>query len=593
MSKPIEDYGFIGDSETAALIARDGSIDWLCWPRFDHDACFAALLGDAEHGRWRLAPADTVTRTARRYREDTLVLDTEFETATGAVQVTDFMPASREDASSLVRLVTGLRGAVAMDCDIRLRFDFGSVPPWLTPRPDGFVGVVGPDRVVLRAGAPVTIEADIARCRFVVRAGQVVPFVLRYNRTDEAEPGDLDTGAALARTEAYWRDWIGRFRRPTDWPEAVRRSLLTIKALIHPPSGGLVAAPTLGLPERPGGAMNWDYRYCWVRDATFTCCALLNAGYQAEARDWMAWLLRAIGGKPETMRIMYRVDGSRRLEERQVPWLPGYEGSTPVRVGNAAAGQRQLDVFGEILDSVHVARQAGLDGSEHGRKVGRRLVEYVARIWQEPDQGLWESRGEPQHYVYSKVMAWTAVDRFLKLQDGEGEMEASLRQRLEKLRAEIHADVCERGFNPALGHFVQHYGAGRCLDASLLLLPLVGFLPISDPRISGTIAAIEQHLTEDRLIRRYATVDGEKEEGAFLACSCWMADCLAMQGRHAEARRQFERVLALRNDLGLLSEEYHLPSRRLVGNFPQALSHLALVNTALGLCGPVLQRGGG
>ena len=590
MSKPIEDYALIGDGETAALVAKDGSIDWLCWPRFDDDACFAALLGESEHGRWRLAPSDPAARATRRYRGDTLVLETDFETATGAVRITDFMPAEPEGGTALVRLLTGLQGRVEMECDLRLRFDYGSVPPWLEPRPDGMLAMVGPDMVVLRSPAPLETADGATRGRFAVAAGETIPFVLRYARSYDPEPGPIDAVAALGRTLAYWEGWIGQFRKPTEWPDAVRRSLLTLKALSHRRTGGLVAAPTLGLPEKPGGGMNWDYRYCWVRDSTFTCCALLNAGFREEARDWLQWLLRAIGGTPEKMRIMYRIDGSRRLEEWQAPWLPGYEGSRPVRIGNAAAGQVQLDVFGEILDTVHLARRSGIDGSEHGRHVGEVLIEFVGRTWREPDQGLWESRGAPQHHVYSKAMCWVAVDRFLKLYEGHG-MDAETRDRLTALREDIHDETCRLGYDAGLGHFVQHYGS-QALDASLLMLPLMGFLPIEDPRIAGTIAAIERQLLDGGIVHRYAERPDD-QEGAFIACSCWLADCMAMQGRDEEARALFRRVLDLRNDVGLLAEEYHLPSRRLVGNFPQALSHIALVNTGLGLCGPVMRRAGG
>ncbi|WP_281177072.1 glycoside hydrolase family 15 protein [Belnapia moabensis] len=590
MSKPIEDYALIGDGETAALVARDGSIDWLCWPRFDDDACFAALLGGPDHGRWRLAPRDPALRVTRRYQGDTLVLETEFETATGAIRLTDFMPAKPEGGTALVRMLTGLRGEVEMECDLRLRFDYGSVPCWLTPRPDGMHAVVGPDQVILHSPAPLETAEGTTHGRFTLAAGETIPFVLRYARSYDPEPGPIDAGAALDRTLAYWQGWIGQFDKPTEWPEAVRRSLLTLKALSHPRTGGLIAAPTLGLPEKPGGGMNWDYRYCWVRDSTFTCCALLNAGFREEARDWLQWLLRAIGGTPEKMRIMYRVDGSRCLEEWQAPWLPGYEGSRPVRIGNAAASQVQLDVFGEILDTVHLARRSGIDGSEHGRRVGRTLIEFVERIWRQPDQGLWESRGEPQHHVYSKAMCWVAVDRFLKVHADDG-LEPEALTRLAALRDEIHAEVCRRGYDPRLDHFVQYYGA-QALDASLLMLPLMGFLPIEDPRIAGTIAAIERHLLDGGIVHRYAD-RADDQEGAFIACSCWLADCMAMQGRHEEARALFLRVLDLRNDVGLLAEEYHLPSRRLIGNFPQALSHIALINTGLGLCGPVMRRTGG
>ncbi|MFC0410063.1 glycoside hydrolase family 15 protein [Roseomonas elaeocarpi] len=602
MSKPIEDYAMIGDGQTAALVARDGAVDWLCWPRFDSDACFAALLGEERHGYWRIAPEDGEggePAVSRRYRPDTLVLETGFRTRAGAVRVIDFMPVRPDGEASLLRLVEGLEGEVAMRCTLQLSFDYGSMPPWVSRESacheSGLVAVVGANKVVFRTEVPLDTTEHGAEGRFTVRAGQRLAFTLQHGPSHLPPPEPLDAWALLDATERHWRDWIAPFSKPTDWPEAVRRSLITLKALIHHPTGGLVAAPTLGLPEIPGGNMNWDYRYCWLRDSTFTLTALLNAGFRDEARAWHDWLLRAIGGLPEKMRIMYRLDGERRLEEWNVPWLPGYDGAQPVRVGNAAAGQRQLDIYGEVLDSTLLARGAGIDSSHHSAEVSLRLVRHVERIWREPDQGLWESRDAPQHYVYSKAMAWIAVDRFLRLDDRRSGVSAEEMARFRRLRDEIHADICEHGFNSRTGTFVQHYGS-RSLDASLLLLPLTGFLPADEPRMAATITAIEEHLLEGGLVRRMAAPFGapliRAEEGSFIACSCWLADCMMMQGRHDDARALFERVLALRNDVGLLSEEYHVPSRRLIGNFPQALSHLALVNTALGLCGTVIRRGG-
>lgn len=589
MSKPIADYALIGDGLTAALVASDGSIDWLCWPRFNSDALFAALLGAERNGHWRISPAGSVVRSARTYRKDTMILDTTFETEDGTVRLTDFMPAGASGHSALVRIVTGLEGVVEMEWVLDLRFDYGSMPPWVTQSADGIVGIVGPDLTVLRTDALFEATDEGARGRMRVSASEVRTFTLQYGASCDEAPSPVDVATALASTEGYWRDWIGRHDRPSDWPAAVRRSLLTLKALIHAPTGGLVAAPTLGLPEQPGGTMNWDYRYCWLRDSTFTLAALMNAGFHEEPRAWIAWLLRAVGGLPDKMRIVYRLDGARRLEEWEVPWLPGHEGSHPVRVGNAAAGQRQLDVYGEVLDTLQMADHSGLHSSAHAIELARKLAEHVAMIWREPDQGMWESRDAPQHYVYSKCMAWVAIDRALKL---PGALEGDARARFETLCAAMHREICELGFDVQRDSFVQHYGSDR-LDASLLLLPLVGFLPANDLRMVGTIAAIERELIEGGLVRRQKASQHDAEEGAFIACSCWLADCMALQGRWAQARELFERVLALQNDVGLLAEEFYVPSGRMIGNFPQALSHLALVNTALGLCGPVMQRGGG
>lgn len=588
MSRLIEDYGLIGDGETAALVARDGSVDWLCWPRFDSDACFAALLGTDEHGCWKLRPCGSA-QVERRYRTDTLVLETDHHTEDGAVRVTDFMPI-RDGASVLVRLVTGLRGTVRLRTTLNLRFDFGSLSPWFERHEDRVVARVGPDLVVLHAPVPLGGGDHVIEAEFEVSEGEELPFVLMYGASVGPAPANIDVHAALAGTQTYWRDWIGRFERPTPWSDAVRRSLLTLKALIYRPTGGIVAAPTTSLPEAPAGGLNWDYRFSWLRDSTFTLSALLNAGFEQEAEAWRDWLLRAVAGDPDKMRIMYRIDGSRRLEEWTVPWLSGYRWAAPVRVGNAAAGQRQLDIYGEVLDTLHLAAKAGMERPAHGLEVEDVIVNHVAAVWREPDQGLWEARGEPRHYVYSKVMCWVALDRFV---DGRSRMpdgDPKMLSQMASLRARMHAEICRDGYDAGLGIFVDYFG-GQELDASLLLLPLVGFLPVEDERIARTIAAVERDLVEEGLVRR-RKARGPEPEGTFLACSCWLADCQLMQGRREAARETFDRVLSVRNDLGLLAEEYNVPSRHLAGNFPQALSHLALVQTALHLSGPVLRRGG-
>jgi GH15 family glucan-1,4-alpha-glucosidase len=589
LSSPIEDYALLGDGETAALLNRDGSIDWLCWPRFDSSACFAALLGTSEHGRWIIAPAAPVTRRSRRYQDDTLVMETAFETADGVVRIIDFMPI-RKGASTLVRIVTGVRGTVPMECRLRLRFDYGALPPWSVSTGREVVAKVGPDLAVLRAPVDLAVDPDETSAVFDVAAGERLAFVLSYGASHEPSPEPVDAEAALIEAQVYWRGWIGDFDdAKTEWPAQVRRSLITLKAMIHAPTGGLVAAPTTSLPEAPGGTMNWDYRYCWVRDASFTLCALLNAGFHGEAANWRDWLLRAVGGSPEQLRIMYRVDGSRHLSEWEVGSLPGYRYATPVRVGNAASAQHQVDVFGELLDALDVARRGGVPGSDQEALVRCKIAAHIEKIWHTEGSGVWESRSALRHYTYSKVMAWVGLDRFIRC---HGETGSDHLEKLSRLRQTIHDEVCREGWNEGLGTFTQHYG-GQAVDASLLLLPLVGFLPADDPRMAATIATIERELSEGGLIRRTkARADGPNE-GAFLACSCWMADCLNMQGRKEEARAQFERVLAVANDLGLLSEEFNVPARHLAGNFPQALTHLAVVNTALGLCGPTLQRGGG
>ncbi len=595
MSNPIEDYALVGDGHTAALISRDGSVDWLCWPSFDDDSCFAALLGTPEHGRWQLCPAAVSVATTRRYQTDTLVLETDFETGDGAVRVIDFMP-EREEFSSLVRIVVGLRGSVAMRSDLRMRFDYGSMPPWCEATVDGAVARVGPDLVVLRASVPVEVGENCQEAFFTVSNGARLAFVLSHGPSTQGIPAPVDAEAALTATQNYWRNWISRFDdSKTHWPTAVRRSLITLKALVYRPSGGLVAAPTTSLPEAPGGAMNWDYRYCWLRDATFTVGALLNAGFHEEAGAWRDWLLRAIAGSPERMRIMYRVDGSRHLSEWTVDTLPGYRHASPVRVGNAASTQHQIDVFGEVLDCLSLARKGGLEATHQERAAQRKIAEHLEQVWNTPGSGVWESRGEKRRYTYSTAMAWVGIDRvlrFLQSDAGHDDADAATVERLSALRQTIHDEVCREGWNEGLGTFTQYYG-GQEIDASLLLLPLVGFLPANDPRMAATIETIRRELTDGGLVRRMRATPGKPEEGAFLACSCWMADCLSLQGRDQEARAQFERVLAVCNDVGLLAEEYNVPAKHLAGNFPQALTHLAVVNTALGLSGHVLHRGGG
>jgi GH15 family glucan-1,4-alpha-glucosidase len=589
LSSPIEDYALLGDGEPAALLSRDGSIDWLCWPRFDDSACLAALLGTPEHGRWLIAPVAPVTRRSRRYQDDTLVMETEFETANGVVGIIDFMPI-RKGTSTLVRIVTGVRGTVPMQGHLRLRFDYGSMPPWCVGTGREAVSKVGPDLAVLRAPVDLSVDSDQMSAIFNVQAGERLAFVLSYGASHEPPPEPIDAEAALIETQTYWRGWISQFdNAKTEWPVQVRRSLITLKAMIHAPTGGLVAAPTTSLPEAPGGTMNWDYRYCWVRDASFTLCALLNAGFHSEAASWRDWLLRVVAGSPEQLRIMYKVDGSRHLAEWEVGSLPGYRYASPIRVGNAASTQHQVDVFGELLDALDVARRGGVPGSDQEAIIRCRIIAHIEKIWHTQGSGVWESRSTLRHYTYSKVMAWVGLDRFIRCHGETGAMDL---ERLSGLRQTIHDEVCREGWNDGLGTFTQHYG-GHALDASLLLLPLVGFLPADDPRMAATIATIGRELSEGGLIRRTKVRAEGPNEGVFLACSCWMADCLNMQGRKEEARAQFERVLAVANDLGLLSEEFNVPAKHLAGNFPQALTHLAIVNTALGLCGPTLQRGGG
>jgi GH15 family glucan-1,4-alpha-glucosidase len=584
MPARIEDYALLGDCETAALVSRDGSVDWLCWPRFDSGACFAALLGAPEHGRWRIAPADASARIRRRYRENTLILETEFDAADGAVTLIDFMPL-RGFNSDLVRMVIGRRGRVTMNMELIIRFDYGSTVPWVTRLNDGSLrAIAGPDMLTLRTDVPLRGEGLTTVGEFAVGAGETATFVLTYAPSHSPPPPPVEPKVALPDTEAFWREWAGRCSYTGEWSDAVIRSLVTLKALTYRPTGGIVAAPTTSLPEQLGGSRNWDYRCCWLRDATLTLLTLMDAGYYDEAAAWRDWLLRAAAGSPAQLQIMYGIAGERRLPEWSVPWLPGYEGSAPVRVGNAAHGQLQLDVFGEVLDALYHARKGGLPASAEARKLARALVTYLEQIWEEPDEGIWEVRGGRQHFVHSKVMAWVALDRAVKVAEELGTDGALDRWRA--LRQRIHDDVCRHGFDAELGTFVQAYGS-RQLDASLLMMPLVGFLPPDDPRVRGTVDAIERRLMVDGLVHRYDTsteVDGlPPGEGAFLACSFWLADNYVLLGRRDDARALFERLLDLRNDVGLLSEEFDSRTGRLVGNFPQAFSHVALVDTALNL----------
>jgi GH15 family glucan-1,4-alpha-glucosidase len=579
----IEDYALIGNTRTAALVGNDGSIDWMCVPRFDSTACFAALLGTPDNGRWQVAPAAVVQRVTRRYRPGTLVLETEFETADGIARVIDCMP-PWEGRTDVVRIVEGVHGRVPMIVDLVLRFGYGAVTPWVRRADDALLATAGPDSLELRTPVPLAGRQFTTTGQFAVSTGERVPFVLSRFPSHETHPLPVDGEAALAATERYWRAWSAHCTYDGQWRDAVLSSLVFLKALTYSPTGGIVAAATTSLPEQIGGVRNWDYRYCWVRDATLTLYALLLAGYHDEARAWRRWLLRAAAGHPAQMQILYGLAGERQLTELTLPWLPGYEGSAPVRIGNAAAVQSQLDVYGELMDALHVARTAGLDPDADAWAFQRSLLTFLATSWQRPDSGIWEMRGEPQQFTHSKVMAWVAMDRGVKAieQYGlDGPVDA-----WRKVRAAIREEVCEKGVDQARGVFVQRYGSTE-LDASLLMIPLVGFLPASDPRVRATIAAIERELVVDGLVLRYRTErssDGlPPGEGFFLPCSFWLADTLALCGRQAEAEALFLRLLGLRNDVGMLSEEYDARTGRALGNTPQALTHVALVNTARNL----------
>src|SRR5579872_156099 len=581
MSLALEDYALIGDCETAALVSREGSIDWLCVPSFDRAACFAALLGGPEQGRWVIAPADGGHTVRRRYRDDTLVLETTFETPSGAARLVDCMPL-REEHPRVVRLVEGVRGCVRMQTQLVIRFDYGSIVPWVRNVHGELRAVAGPDCLRLESDVPLRGQDLTTVGEFDVHPHERVGFVLTWHPSYVEDTKHVDAAVAVAATERAWSRWVRRCTYSGPWRDAVVRSLVVLKALTDAPTGGMVAAPTTSLPERIGGVRNWDYRFCWLRDATFTLLALLGAGFEDEARAWREWLLRAAAGDPAKLQIMYGVDGRRRLPEQELGWLPGYEASRPVRCGNAAHTQLQFDVYGEVMDAMYQCDRFGIEPEAAFWNLLRMLLECLEGKWHEPDEGIWEVRGPRRHFVHSKVMAWVAFDRGLSLMTAAGFDGPADRWRAQCEK--IKAEVCTRGFDRDLGAFVQSYGS-KHLDASLLMIPLVGFLPASDARVRGTIEAIERQLCDGGLVRRYGTdrsVDGlPRVEGAFLACSFWLADCLALLGRRDDARALFERVLALRSDVGLLSEEYDLERRRLVGNFPQAFSHVALVNAAL------------
>jgi len=584
MASRIEDYALIGDSETAALVGRDGSIDWLCWPRFDSQACFAALLGSRDHGRWQIAPRDEPIKVRRRYRPNTLILETRFETKDGIATLIDFMP-RRDENSWVVRLVIGERGQIAMTSELVLRFGFGKIVPWVTRLEDATLrAIAGSDMIVLRTPVHLKGENLTTVGDFLIGEGETVPFVMTYSPSHLPPPSAVDPKSALAQTEKFWTGWSANCRPAGPWSELVLRSLITLKALTYRPTGGIVAAPTTSLPERIGGERNWDYRYCWLRDATLTLVALMHAGYYEEAQAWREWLVRAVAGSPDQTQIMYGIGGERILTEWSVPWLPGYEGSEPVRVGNAAHDQLQLDVYGEIMDANHQARRGGLSTNQSSWAVQLALIEHLARVWQDPDHGIWEVRSDPQHFTYSKVMAWVAVDRVIKSAEVFG-LEGPL-DNWRMMRQQIFDDVCARGFDTEKGSFVQSYGS-KYLDASLLLLPCVGFLPVDDPRVVGTIEAVERNLLVDGFVRRYnteETADGlPPGEGVFLACSFWLVDVYLLQNRRRKAERLFKRLVSLCNDVGLLSEEYDPEAKRLVGNFPQAFTHVALINSAFNL----------
>jgi GH15 family glucan-1,4-alpha-glucosidase len=583
MPSRIEDYALIGDCQSAALVGRDGSIDWLCVPRFDSGACFAALLGTPENGRWRIAPVGEIRRVERRYREGTLVLETEFEMAEGAVTLVDCMPLHGGRAD-VVRLVMGKRGRVAMAMELVVRFDYGWLVPWVRRQDLGIVAVGGPDILRLRSEAELRGEGLRTVSEFEVGEGESRAFVLTWHPSHVAEPAPVDARQSVTETEKWWRKWSSTCSYRGEWEEAVQRSLITLKALTYAPTGGMVAAATTSLPERIGGVRNWDYRFCWIRDATFTLYALLENGYRDEARAWREWLLRAVAGKASQLHIMYGLAGERRLPELTLDWLPGYEGSRPVRIGNAAHEQFQLDVYGEVADTLHLARRLGLQTTADGWRVERGLLDHLESRWEEPDEGIWEVRGPRRHFTHSKLMAWVAFDRAVRDAEQFG-LEGPV-DRWRALRGAVHAELCAKGYDTERGAFVQYFG-GRELDASLLMMPLVGFLPAQDPRVLGTVAAIERELLHDGFVRRYSAaedVDGlPRGEGTFLLCTFWLADVYALQGRLAEARRLFDRLLSLRNDVGLLSEQYDPAAERLLGNFPQAFSHVGLVNTARNL----------
>ena len=584
MTLRIEDYGLIGDMHTAALVGIDGSIDWLCLPRFDSSACFANLLGTEENGRWRIAPAGNVVAATRRYRPSTLVLETEFETADGVVRIIDCMPL-RVSHPRIVRVVEGVRGTVPMSVRLNPRFDYGKTAPWINVKGKAVSAGAGPEALELRADVPITTREHRLEAEFTVRKGERTCFVLTWHLSWEYAPPPIDAIDAIAETDAWWRAWSGRSTYKGEWKDEVERSLITLKALTYAPTGGIVAAVTTSLPEFLGGVRNWDYRFCWLRDAALALGALMAAGYVEEATKWRDWVIRAVAGDPEDLQIMYGVGGERRLDEYELGWLRGYEGSAPVRVGNAASGQRQLDVYGEVADTIYRARRLGMAPAPEGLDPARGVVRWLKDHWREPDDGIWEVRGPRRQFVHSKVMAWVAADRVVKMSEELGQEGAV--EGLRQMRDDIHEEVCRKGYDAERNTFTQYYGSTQ-LDAALLLIPQVGFLPATDPRVAGTVEAIQRELVHDGFVMRYIpdkdAADGlPPGEGAFLACSFWLVNDLAMLGRLEEAQALFDRLLSLRNDLGLFSEEYDQEHQRLIGNFPQAFTHLTLIASAVAL----------
>jgi GH15 family glucan-1,4-alpha-glucosidase len=587
VSSRIEQYAMVGDTQTAALIGDDGSIDWMCAPRFDSGACFAALLGDENYGRWLIAPAAGGRATRRRYRDHTLVLETEFETAEGAVRIIDFMPI-RDQTVDVMRIVEGLRGHVPMQMHLTIRFDYGHTIPWVRNIGGALVAVAGPDALVLRAPIERRGVGHSTVAEFTVRAGERVPFSIAWYPSHQDVPRPRNAAWSLSRTESWWHSWSKKWTYDGNYPEAVQRSVITLKALTYAPTGGIVAAPTTSLPEWIGGVRNWDYRFCWLRDATFTLLSLLHAGYEEEAKAWRAWLLRATAGEPSDLQIMYGPAGERRLTEWEVPWLPGYEESKPVRVGNAASEQFQLDVYGEVIDALYQSRRGAIvERDFHALDLILALLDFLEDAWKRPDDGIWEVRGPRQHFTHSKVMAWVAFDRIVRgLHEFGTQDDNDAATRFAGIRDEIHAEVCAKAYDEDRKAFVQAYGSSN-LDAALLMMPLVGFLPATDERMQGTVAAIQRELTTDGFVRRYASkeaVDGlPPGEGVFLPCTFWLADNLALMGRVDEGRALFERLIGLSNDVGLLAEEYDPVTKRQLGNFPQAFTHVALVNSGFNL----------
>ena len=583
MRKRIEDYALLGDLQTAALVSREGSVDWACFPRFDSGACFAALLGTPQHGRWLLAPTEPVLRTERRYLPGTLILETTHTTASGQVRIIDFMP-PRGEAPDIVRIVEGISGQVTLHSELVVRFDYGHIVPWVRHVDDARLATAGPDALVFRTAAPTRGEDFTTRSEMTVRLGERTPLVLTWFPSHKPVPEAIDPEAALQDTITYWADWLESRRPGQPLDAAVEQSLLVLKSLTYAPTGGIVAAPTTSLPEVIGGVRNWDYRYCWLRDASLTLMAMLQAGYRTEAAAWEEWLLRAVAGSPDDVQIMYGIAGERRLDERELPWLPGFLDSRPVRVGNAASHQLQLDVYGEVIDAAYHARRYGVNGSESNWALLRHLLTWLEEGWREKDAGIWEVRGEPRHFTHSKVMAWVAFDRGVRMCEEFG-LEGPV-ARWRAIRDEIHTEVLERAWSPRLEAFTQSYGVDE-LDASVLQMPIVGFLDARDPRFISTVAAMQEHLSVDGFLLRYRSdsrVDGlPAGEGVFLACSYWLVEVLALQDRYDEACELFGRLLSLRNDLGLCSEEYDPESKMLLGNFPQAFTHLALVEAAMTL----------